>query len=202
MTIGAARFTVATAASAPVSPTGLPPARRTAATSRVLIAPASTDTTTSSVGASVTRKPSTCCFGMPAVAERGVDLLAAAVHDDERRVLRQRGDRLGDALEILRLLEQLAAELQDEGRLLRVRARVDARSASQQARPLVEAEHDVQVLHRRSRRALHQVVDDGHQHDAAALCVHLPADVAEVGVRDVLDLRQRAPVSRTNGASA
>ena len=56
---------------------------------------------------------------MPAVAERGVDLLAAAVHDDERRALRQPRDRLGDAIQILRLLEQLATELQDEGRLLR-----------------------------------------------------------------------------------
>ena len=67
VTIGAARFIVATVASAPVNPTGLPPARRTAATRRVLMAPARTETTTSSVGASVTRSPSTCCFGMPAV---------------------------------------------------------------------------------------------------------------------------------------
>jgi hypothetical protein len=65
---GAARFTVATVASAPVSPTGRAPARRTAATSRVLIAPASTATTTSSVGSSVTRRPSTCRFGIPATA--------------------------------------------------------------------------------------------------------------------------------------
>ena len=32
----------------------------------------------------------------------------------------------------------------------------------------------------------------------AARRVHAPADVAEVGVRDVLDFRQRRPVSRTN----
>jgi hypothetical protein len=66
--IGAARFTTATPASAPVSPTGDPPASRTAATRRVLIEPASTATTASSVGASVTRNPSTWRFGMPASA--------------------------------------------------------------------------------------------------------------------------------------
>ena len=35
-------------------------------------------------GASVTRRPSTCCFGDAAPRQRGVDLPAAAVHDDQR----------------------------------------------------------------------------------------------------------------------
>src|SRR4029079_8803869 len=56
--IGADRFIVATVASAPVRPTGFAPARRTAATSRVLIAPASTETTTFSVGSQVPAAPS------------------------------------------------------------------------------------------------------------------------------------------------
>ena len=86
-----------------------------AATSRVLIAPASTATTTSSVRASVTRSPSTCCFGMPARCQRRVDLAAAAVHDDERRALRQRArSPWRSRSRSCRLLEQFAAELQHE----------------------------------------------------------------------------------------
>ena len=68
LTIGAARFITATCASAAVRPTGRPPARRTPATSRVLMLPASTPTTTSNVAASVTRRPSTWRFGIPAAA--------------------------------------------------------------------------------------------------------------------------------------
>ena len=54
------------AASAPVSPTAATPAAVSAATRRVLMAPASTETTTSSVGSSVMRSPSTCRFSIPA----------------------------------------------------------------------------------------------------------------------------------------
>ena len=65
-----------------------------------------------------------------------------------------------------------------------------AGSTSQQPRPLVEAEHHVHVLHGLARRALQQVVDDRHE-DRAARRIDAPADVAEVRVRDVLDLGQR-----------
>ena len=61
------------------------PRHSSAATKRVFTAPASTATTTSSVAASVMRRPSTCRFAMPARAERRVDLAAAAMHDDQRR---------------------------------------------------------------------------------------------------------------------
>ena len=48
------------------------------------------------------------------------------------------------------LLEQLAAELQNQRGFFALRA--ESRAASQQARPLVEAQHDVEVLHRLIRR--------------------------------------------------
>ncbi len=52
--------------SAPVSPAAGTPAAESVATNRVLTTPASTETTTSSVGSSVMRRPSTCRFSMPA----------------------------------------------------------------------------------------------------------------------------------------
>ena len=114
LTIGAARFTVATVASAPVSPTGLPPARRTAATSRVLIAPASTDDHDVECRRVGDAKAVDLLLGNARSRQRGVDLLAATVHDDERGARRQARDAFGHALEIVRLLEKLATELQDE----------------------------------------------------------------------------------------
>ena len=50
--------------------------------------------------------------------QRRVDLLAAAMDDDERRPRGETRDRRGDALQILRLLEKLATELQDEALFL------------------------------------------------------------------------------------
>ena len=173
------RLTVATPASAPVSPTARPPAALMAATKRVLMAPASTETTTSSVGASVTRRPSTCRFGMPALGQRRVDLPAAAVDDDQRGRARRR-----------RHAPRRARQSSGRSRAARRRASA-ASSASQQPRALVEPEHDVQVLHRLAGRALHQVVDGTDDEHAPVGLVDLPADVAEVGVRDVLDLGQR-----------
>ena len=61
----AAAFTRPTPASAPVRPTAGTPAAPSAATNRVFTSPASTLTTTSSVGSSVMRSPSTCRFSMP-----------------------------------------------------------------------------------------------------------------------------------------
>ena len=158
------------------------PAASSAATSRVLTAPASTATTTSSVASSVMRSPSTCRFSMPARLQRGVDLLAAAVHDDQRRAAPRR----------------CAATRADDGLRAAPAPRAARRRTSRRAgwpahsRPgrLVEAEHHVHVLHRLARRALHQVVDHRHE-DRAARRIDAPADVAEVRVRDVLDLRQR-----------
>ena len=88
VTCGAARSASASPASAPVRPTALPPAALIAATNRVFTLPARTLTTTSSVSASVTRRPSTWCFAMPGACSARVDLLAAAVHDGQRQ---QRG---------------------------------------------------------------------------------------------------------------
>ena len=64
----AAFFTGATPASAPVNPIARPPAALMAATNRVLMDPASTETTISSVSGSVTRRPSTWRLGMPTCA--------------------------------------------------------------------------------------------------------------------------------------
>ena len=94
-------------------PRDWPPRARSAATRRVLMAPASTETTTSRVRASVTRRPSICCLGIPAAARaesisrpppwtitRAECLARAAIP-----VARRRSSSA--------VLEQLAAELQD-----------------------------------------------------------------------------------------
>mgnify|MGYP003694479805 CR=1 FL=1 len=99
--------------SAPVNPTAPTPAVLSAATSRVLTAPASTATTTSSVASSVIRRPSTCRFSTPAVFSAGVDLLAAAVDDDHRSAGGNRADGRNHVGELRPILEQLAAEFDD-----------------------------------------------------------------------------------------
>ncbi len=75
------------------------------------MAPARTETTTSSVSSSVIRRPSTCRFSIPARFKRRVDLLAAAVHDDDAGGFPSDDacERRDDRLEPSRLLEQLAA---------------------------------------------------------------------------------------------
>ena len=93
---------------------------------------------------------------------------------------RQLRNRRRERRDALRILEQLAAEFQDH--------RFHTR---QQPRSLVVAEHHIQVLNRLARRALHEVVDDRHQKDAAAGGVDPPADVAEIRIRRVLDFGQR-----------
>ena len=143
----------ATDASAPVQ-SHRPRARLapSAATSRVLIAPASTATTTSSVRASVTRRPSTWCFGMPAApaprrfrgrrrAPRRARVRVPAPRCRARRARRQSG-----------CSEQLAPEL---------RARCRVPRGRHQSRPVRSSRpsDDVEVLHRLAGRALEQVVE-------------------------------------------
>ena len=73
------------------------PAAFSAATSRVFTAPASTETTTSSVARVGDAQPVDLPLLDPGGLQRGVDLLAAAVHDDERRPGgRDRRDRRHD----------------------------------------------------------------------------------------------------------
>ena len=88
--------------------------------------------------------------------ERRIDLASAAMHDDqrdERLLSRQLRDRRREGGDALRILEQLSAEFQDD------------RSSYRQAatRPLVVAQHHVQVLDGLAGRALHEVVDDRTQ---------------------------------------
>ena len=146
-----------TSASAPVRPTARTPAATSAATSRVLTVPASTATTTSSVGASVMRRPSTCRFSMPARRQRGVDLLAAAV--DDRRAGPRPASAAIDVDARRRGRRRVSSSSPPNFRSVTVAAS----RASQQPRPLVEAEHDVHVLHRLARRALEQVVEHRHE---------------------------------------
>jgi hypothetical protein len=108
--IGAARRIVATEASAPVSPTGRPPAPRTAGQHR------DDHVERLRVGHP---QPVHLLLGDPGGRQRGVNLPPAAVYHHQRCAFGERGNPPGDALEILRLLEQLAAELQDDHRLSR-----------------------------------------------------------------------------------
>ena len=104
--------------------------------------------------------------------------------DDDQRDQRflpcQLRDRRCQGGHALRILEQLTAEFQDH-RL----------SYRQQTRSLVEAEHDVHVLNGLACRPLYQVVDHRNKEDAAARRIDAPADIAEIRICRVLDLRQR-----------
>ena len=114
---GAAFFTGATPASAPVKPTALPPAALIAATNRVLIEPASTDTTISSVSAIGDAQAVHLPLGNPDLRQRRVNLAAAAMDDDHRTPLGGQLDHLADLGDAFRVFQQLAAELQHHGTL-------------------------------------------------------------------------------------
>ena len=95
--------------------------------------------------------------------------------------MRPRDQRVATARHFRRVLEQLAAELQQ-------------RRAFTAVPPLVEPAHHVEVLHRLIRRR----PSPGCRctlttNTRAVRLVHLPADVAEVRLRDVLDLGQGGP---------
>ena len=167
------------AASAPVSPTALTPAVVSAATNRVLIVPASTLTTTSSVASSVIRSPSTWRFSMPATFS------AASISLPPPCTIDQRRRRAARCARPPRRRSRAAPDL----RAARRRTSGPARRSQQPGR-LRLADHHVHVLHRLARRALQQVVDHRDENRAARR-IDAPADVAEVRVRDVLDFRQR-----------
>ena len=166
--------------SAPVSPTAGTPACASAATNRVLIVPASTATTASSVGSSVMRSPSTCRFSMPACLSAASISLpppwtittgSQARLDDARH----RGD---DGLKPRRIVEQLAAELDDD--------HSDHSSPRRSSTPSMTfmfctAWPDA-PFSRLSMTETRMTRPDG---------IDAPPDVAEVRVRDVLDLGER-----------
>src|SRR5262249_22545383 len=56
-----------------------------------------------------------------------------------------------------------------------------------------EAAGHIEILKRLTGRALHEVVETGDNHEPPGSRVEAPADVAEIGPGDVLDLRQRVP---------
>ena len=87
---GAAFSTGATPASAPVRPTALPPAALIAATNLVLIEPASTDTTMLSVVGVGDAQAIDLPLRDADLRQRGIDFAAAAMHDDQRLLLRRR----------------------------------------------------------------------------------------------------------------
>src|SRR5665647_2653900 len=64
-------------------------------------------------------------------------------------------------------------------------------SISDQPFVLGQTGHDVHVLHRLPRRALHQVVDDADDEDAPGALVDVREDAAVVGAGDVLEQRRR-----------
>ena len=102
-------------ASAPVSPTARTPAATSAATNRVLTAPASTATTISSVASSVIRRPSTCRFSMPAaLSAASISLPPPWTIDQRHALLRRPGDGRDDRRQPRPIFEQLAAELQND----------------------------------------------------------------------------------------
>ena len=202
-----------------------------AATSRVLTAPASTETTTSSVGSSVMRRPSTCRFSIPATFSAASISLPPPCTIDERRP--RAGDRLhggDDRRQVRAILEQLAAELEDERsgshhRVLNTKDTKDTKegksltfvslvsfvsmkrwnnpeATSQQPRPLVEAEHHVHVLHGLARRALQQVVDHRHQNRAAATASTRQPMSQKFVCATCLISGSAEPTSRTNVAPA
>ena len=189
---GAARRERPIRPSAPVRPTARPPAAPIAATSAVLVRPASTETTVSSVAASVTRRPSTKRGRLAARAQLGVDRPAAAVDDDERPDAARRTIAAAAERDRRGVLEQLAAEFEDR------------RIEIVQFSPIVSSKPNATLKFwiawpaaPFTRLSMH----DDH-HELPAGLVDAPADVAEVRVRDVLDLGQIRPVSRTNGESA
>src|SRR5262249_46003389 len=153
-----------------------------AATNRVFTAPASTETTTSSVASSVILRPSTCRFGMPAAASAASisrpppcttmsgaprpAIAASAETTVARRPessessppnLTTRGPTAVTATAVFRRHNRRRVR----GSRFRCRAPVAAPARSQQPRALVEAEHDVHVLDRLAGGALYQVVDHG-----------------------------------------
>src|SRR4029079_237635 len=62
-------------------------------------------------------KPIDLLLGNAGRRKRRVDLFPAAMYHEERGARRETRDRLGDSLDVLRLLEKLATELQDEALL-------------------------------------------------------------------------------------
>ncbi len=97
-------------------PTALPPCRLIAETMSLLMAPASTISTTSTVGLSVTRRPCTKSEVICNFLQHGGDLRAAAVHDDgvHARLL-QVDDVLRERVRQRRIAHRVAAELDDDG---------------------------------------------------------------------------------------
>ena len=101
--------------STPLMPIAGMPSARHIATMRVLISPLSTIVETSSVCASVTRRPSTICVCEPEAFRQRRRLRAAAVHEhDANADLMQDADLLHERARGLGRDERVAAGLQDE----------------------------------------------------------------------------------------
>ena len=103
-------------ASLPEMPTALPPCRLMAVTMSLLMRPASTISTTSTVGLSVTRRPCTNSLLSCQPLQHAGDLRAAAVHDDgvHARLLEQH-DVLGEGRRQRRIAHGVAAVLDHHG---------------------------------------------------------------------------------------
>ena len=127
----------------------------------------------------------------PARAQLGVDRPAAAMDDDERLTAPRAHDRRQPRLRIARgVLEQLAAKLQDSGH-------------THQFSPAVSSKPNATLKFwiawpaaPFTRLSMHATITSCPPAD------HPPADVAEVRVRDVLDLRQIRAASAARTASS
>ena len=119
-----------------------------------------------------------------------VDRAAAAVDDDERTVRAERGDRPAAA-------RIAVASSSSSPPSLRTVA-----MASIEARGLVEAERDVEVLHRLAGRPLHQVVDARRPSRAAPSGETRQPMSQKFVCATCLISGRSAPVSRTNGESS
>src|SRR5215510_9381319 len=171
-------------ASAPVRPTAFTPAAHSAATNAVLMRPASTDTTVSSVSASVTRRPSANTGALPrafrsASIARPPPWTTATGPEDWSAAMPAAAARIA-AASSRSSPPSLRSVILTAAQLLAWFAR-GARSL--QPQPFVEAEGDVEVLHRLSGRPLHEVVDADDEHELPPGLVDAPADVTEVRVR-------------------
>src|SRR5262245_460483 len=164
--------------SAPVSPTPSPPAAPIAATSAVFVVPASTATTASSVASSVTRSPS---------AKRGATprrMSSASMARPPPWTTTSGSLEASWTIPTAAVCRAAALSSNSPPSLSTVII------GSVERRGFVESERHVEILNRLACRALHEVVDADRHHELTALAVDLPADVAEVRVRDVLDLGQ------------
>src|SRR6188768_3116366 len=164
-------------ASAPVSPTARAPRAPIAATRPVLVRPASTDTTLSSAALSVTRRPSTKRGVRPRTFRSASIARPPPCTTTSGSRFARRTIAAADAA------TALASSSSSPPSFRTV-------ATSVQPRRFGKSVGHVEVLNRLAGGALHQVVDARHHHELTAIGGNPPADVAEICVRDVLDLRE------------